>query len=402
MRRRILTERVNLMEPNVYITMLVTLTGELTEQELMEAVRLAYSQNESTISRVALEENGDAFYEKMPETGCRVVMDERPWQSIVAESEKQPFAIDRGELIRSYIHVTPGTSTLLIMAHHLAGDGKSILLLIEHILHNLAGEALAYEPMLVMDEEFLRNREWFPGALTRYLNRINRKWARSGRYFTWEDYRKQHNAYWARHSSDISVDTYGAQELDEMRQAAKDMGVTLNSYLITRLLQVHPEVPRVGIPVSVREDNASMSNQVGGIQIHYSYKPHRSFAENARAVHKHIYRELKNPRKKYFALSFVARLMPGITDAVLLWAHGHFHDSLAEKMGKLMFYGEESRVDLGVTNLTRIDIPADWERFFVTDIVFVPPRTSYTKQVVGVNTFGDRLHISYHGMKEIF
>lgn len=42
MRHRILTERVNLMEPNVYITMLVTLAGKLSEQELAKAVRLTW------------------------------------------------------------------------------------------------------------------------------------------------------------------------------------------------------------------------------------------------------------------------------------------------------------------------------------------------------------------------
>lgn len=132
-----------------------------------------------------------------------------------------------------------------------------------------------------------------------------------------------------------------------------------------------------------------------------SKRKERSFADNARAVHKRIYRELKNSGKKYFVLSFTARLMPGIMDAVLLWTHGLFCNSLAEKMGELMFYGEESRFDLGVTNLTRIDIPAGWGRFAVRDIVFVPPRTSYTKQVAGIATYGKRLYISCHGMKEI-
>lgn len=176
-----------------------------------------------------------------------------------------------GELVRTYIHAEPETGTLLIMAHHLVGDGKSILLLIDHILHNLAGKPLPYEPMMVMDEDFLRDRECFPGALSRYLNRVNRKWLQCGSRFTWEDYRKQHHAYWDRYSSDISVESYG----------------------------------------------------------------------------------------------------------------------------------EESRFDLGVTNLTRIDIPAGWGRFSVKGIVFVPPRTSYTKQVAGIATYGNRLYISCHGMKEI-
>ena len=52
--------------------------------------------------------------------------------------------------------------------------------------------------------------------------------------------------------------------------------------------------------------------------------------------------------------------------------------------------------DLGVTNLGRIDIA---RTHGIEDILFVPPKVSYTNQVVGVSTYGSKLTISYHNMK---
>lgn len=56
--------------------------------------------------------------------------------------------------------------------------------------------------------------------------------------------------------------------------------------------------------------------------------------------------------------------------------------------------------DLGVTNLGRINIPAVHKNFTIEDILFVPPKVSYAKQIVGVSTYGNKLTISYHNMKK--
>ena len=50
-----------------------------------------------------------------------------------------------------------------------------------------------------------------------------------------------------------------------------------------------------------------------------------------------------------------------------------------------------------MTNLGRIDIA---RTHGIEDILFVPSKVSYAKQVVGVSTYGDKLTISYHSMKK--
>ena len=91
-----------LFDPCVYMCTVISLKGELWEEEIEEAVKKAYTQNETTMSKVILK-NGNAYYQNMPKTGCKVFRDLRPWQEIMQESELEPFKISEGELFRTYI-----------------------------------------------------------------------------------------------------------------------------------------------------------------------------------------------------------------------------------------------------------------------------------------------------------
>lgn len=155
MKKYIKTERPNLFEPNVYISMIVNIDGTVTKEEVFNAVNTAYLKNEATMSKVILKENGEALFEKMNKSGCKVFFENREWRKIILESEKNPFAINEGEFIRTYIISMKQEITLLIMAHHLVGDGKAILVLLEDIVNSLAGKHVDYKSMELIDEKSL-------------------------------------------------------------------------------------------------------------------------------------------------------------------------------------------------------------------------------------------------------
>lgn len=113
--------------------MIVKLEGDISLEQVREAIEAAYASNESTMSRIVLEDNGTAYYEKMDKTGCKIFCDNRKWQDILKESEKKPFALWNGELIRTYINKSENNVVIYIMAHHLVGDGKSIIYFIKDI-----------------------------------------------------------------------------------------------------------------------------------------------------------------------------------------------------------------------------------------------------------------------------
>lgn len=253
------TERPNLFEPNVYISMVVELSGltnqmeQRTEtnqkawkQRISEAVQTAYTKHEATMSRIVLESDGTAYYEIQEKSGCKIFEDSRDWHEILQECEKKPFELWNGELIRTYINTSAETPFLFIMAHHLVGDGKAVLIFIRDVLRILDGESIAFQPMELVDDNELRSRIHFPAVLQWMIDTTSRKWKRTECVFTWEDYQRIHKEYWSTHTSEIEIKEYSKEELAQMKSQCPK-GITLNSFLITRLAKEHPEWKSFGI-----------------------------------------------------------------------------------------------------------------------------------------------------------
>lgn len=394
MKKYISSERPNLFEPNVYISMVVKIEGNVTAEMMTEAIRAAYNANESTMSKVVLCANGDAYYEKHEKSGCNVIIDSRNPKDIINDSVKKPFDIKDGELVRTFIKPEKNRITLIIHAHHLVGDGKSIVVLVNDILDSLDGKNLKFKPMVLIDSDYLSKRAKLPIRVKMFIKFINRKWSKTGRAFDWDKYYEIHRKYWNTYSSDFELVTYSVSELKN-RCAS---GTTLNDLLITEMLKNNPESRTVGIPASIREDNNSMSNQTSGIAVKYQYNNRKTFEENLTQVHKRIYKKLNNINSRYFVLLFITKLCPTLIDSVLLNVYGCYSNPLSEKMADIMSYTYTDKYsrDIGVTNLTRIDIRDDYDNFKVSDIIFIPPKISYSKEVVGIGTYGDKLTVCWH------
>lgn len=396
MKKYIRSERANLFEPNVYISIVVKLFGNLSSKEIEQAVYNAYKANESTMSKIVLEPDGSAYYEKCKTSGCKFITNNKPWNQLLCESEKTPFELDKGELVRVFLTKEKDQPILFIHAHHLVGDGKSVLILLNDIIKSLNTEPLTYKPMLSVNREFLEEKAKLPILTKLYIKSVNRKWKKNNISFTWNDYYSIHKKYWNNHTSDIQLKNYNPKEL----KSKCPENVSINSYLITELLKENPEYKVVGIPVSIREDN-SMSNQVSGITATYKYNFKKPFAVNAKLLHKVIYKKLNSNLMKYFILLFMEQLCPSLTDAVLLQSHGCFNNKHIEAMTKVMGYTGNSGRDLGVTNLNIIDIQNKYEQFAIEDIYFIPPKVSYAKNVVGISTYNNKLTLCHHNMKTI-
>lgn len=390
--KEILTERPNLFEPNVYITMCVELTGKICPHQLTAAIKEAYKANEATMSRIVLE-HGIAYYEKLSVSGCKTMITDKNWIELVKESEKLPFAIDKGELVRTFIIPAETDIQIMVMAHHLAGDGKSIIYLIKDIMNALAQNPLTYKPLVLLKRNsFSDTRLSVPAKL--FVHYCRRKWKKC--YFTWQDYYDLHNKYWATACSDIQYKTLSVAETEQIIEKAKQIGCSVNSYLVTMFLQKYQKNCEVGIPVSIRESkNEAMSNLTSGISIKHLFNTEKTFAENAIQVDAKVKWKLR--KKSVFVLKFIAELPMTLIDAALLNAHDCYSDRLAKQTAKIMGYIGKTR-DIGITNLTVIDIPVLYGNYKIKNIIFVPPAVSYSHNIIGISTVNGKMTFSFHNM----
>lgn len=399
MKNLIYSERVNLFDPNIYIQFLVQIAGEISIDDLVLAVKSAFAANEATLSKIVLEHNGTAFYEKMFVSGCNVTVIQKEWKDIIIENEKVPFNIKEGELMRVFVIPSDGEISLLIMAHHLVGDGKSITYFLEDVMQALSGEKLKFKLLRLITENSLPKPSRLFLFLKLYASSFNRQWKRSGRNFTWNDYYTIHKTYWNEHSSEIIFETFSAKEVTKMKLRAKEMGVSINSFIITAFLEANISNNTIGMAVDARLDhNRSMSNQATGISVDYTYSEKISFAENAKIVHQKAHKKLDNPIMKYFILQFISLFTPSLIDSVLLHTYDLYQNKTTQKLAKLMGYKEGKTRDLGITNLTKLDIPNTYGPYRIKSTLFIPPVVSYSKHIIGVSTIEDVMTISYHFM----
>lgn len=392
----IVTERSNLFEPNVYIAVCVEIAGNICPQKLSAAVKQALEANEAAMSKIVLE-RGLAYYEKMPVSGCKIGIEREntSWLELVYQNEKIPFAIDKGELVRVFIIPSTDKTHVMIMAHHLVGDGKSIIYFVRDMMNALSGVPLTYKPLTLLERNLPQKGLLAAGKL--YARYCNRKW--NNRSWGWQDYYNMHNQYWKTVSSDIQYETLSVEETQKIIDAAKQIGCSVNSYLVTMFLQKYPNLRKAGIPVSIRQgNNETMSNLTSGIFIHYKYDTRKTFAQNAMRVHKRIMWILK--RYQMLALQFLTRLPVTLIDAVLLHTYKFCCEPLAEKTAKILGYSEKTKIELGISNLTVLDIPVSYGYYKIENIIFVPPAVSYTNNVIGVSTVNGRMTISRHNIKK--
>jgi hypothetical protein len=209
--------------PNINIVIKVDITGNPDTEAIKRAIELAVNANEILKCRIALLESGDAVYEKIEKPVYSIETSNESWMEVTRKYESRIFNISIGELIRFFILIGEGDTQLLIIAHHLSGDGLSIAYLIEDIMLALEGKKLKFKPIhFVSAEEFPKGSGLNP--IMRFGLRIfNRKWRKTGKVFFYPDYERMFHNYWKERETFICCQQLSQEELEAISKIAKNM-----------------------------------------------------------------------------------------------------------------------------------------------------------------------------------
>ena len=392
MRYRIDTERVDLFDVNIVITMKVSLDKEVTPEDAEAAFIKACSLHEVLNSKVVIEDSSEAFYVDNDTPHNNIISTYLSLEELITLNERKRFRIEEGEFIRAF--VTP--EGLVFMMHHLGGDGKSLLYFIETFMKCLAGqdcESAPFRSLGISDLPYDSKLPFYYDLLTRSWNK---RWMKERKVFSFADMDNAYNEFWNNHKTKIELKRYTKDDLDVLIKNAKTARVSLTAYLITDMLRETDRTMDVGLAVDGRTDgNRSMGNQATGISVKCRYDPKKSFDENARAVFKAMHGKLDDPVSRYLVLQFMALLDPALKDSLNLVHAGCFRSKTSCKVAELLGYGETVK-DISITNLTRADIPLGYGDYNIREIIFVPPVVSYAKNVFGIVTTGDVMTVIRH------
>lgn len=392
MRYRINTERIELFDVNVLIVMQVHLNEAVPFDAISRAFYDACDLHEILNSRVEIDEAGEAFYVDYYKPRRTISITDLSLEEIISSNEKVRFRIEEGEYLKAFVSL----DKITFLMHHLGGDGKSLLYFIETFMNCLSGKKCEKVPFCHTTLDSLPGNGKLPFFYSVITKIWNRKWTKQRRVFTYADMDRSYSDFWSKKKTRVEIRKYEKDELNALLKSTKDSGVSLTSYIITKMVRDAGIKTAIGLAADARSGgNKSMGNQVTGTSITFGYNESKSFDDNAKTVHELLRKKIENDTEKYFTLYFMGRLDPTLRDALNLERAGYYHSSLTSKVAEHLGFGSKIK-DISITNLTRVDIPLSYNGYEIKDIVFVPPVVSYAKNVIGIVTTGDVMTVTRH------
>ena len=400
-RIKLMAERFFLFDPSIYMNVIFTIDGQVPADTLRAAIEKTFTQNQTTMSKAVLDEKGNLYLEEMGHTGCHTYVDGRDWQEIRREQERIPFRINEGEFLRAFITPREKGTDIYLMAHHMMADGSGLLILVDDIMNNLAGFEVTYKPTEVMRRRDVIRKGDLPLKTRMMLRLLNWSWAKEKRVLTWEDYYHIHETYWKDKSTYFEFTTIEAEELEALKQECKELGITVNSYLVAKIMKNYPEDHILGVPVSLRGKSSSISNMITSLMLEYQYDTDKSLAENALRAHQIIREGLASEPMRYHIPQFVAILDPTLMDAAVAYYVLGFDNEAARKAAYVIGYTSSLGTDVGITNLGVLDVKQQYGDYRITNMIGIPPHVSATRRVVSIYTYNGKMTITDTKVKKV-
>ncbi|MGN6710253.1 hypothetical protein [Anaerocolumna jejuensis] len=393
---RIDKERTWIFSPVNNIVFKVEIKGSVTEQHLRDAIHNTVTHYAMLHHKIVLDDKGNAYYEKTEAFAPVIQPLKNGWMETAREQEKIPFAIDRGEFIRFFYHLTDSGAVLLIIAHHIAGDGISFTYFIQDIMNSMAGVKIEYKDLELFNMENLPKEADLRAPMTWLMKYMNRKWKKTGRTFDFNDYYSMYYKYW--NSRETLIYTYNLENdiYDSICSYSKENKISVNTMVTTALIRAGGGLCDVGMAANIREKGfTGMGNYATGISIKYHYNEKLDFTENARQVQDLIYGKLNDVSKKYFLLQFMRNIEPTLIDAIYFNACDDYHNKTARTFGSMFGYNGNPK-GISITNLTKLPIAADYGEYEIKDFTFVPPLVLNAKRIIGIASIGRKMVLSLH------
>jgi len=389
-------ERIWIFSPVNSIVIKVDIKGIIGEEKLKDAISNTLNHYDMFHQKIFIDNEGKAYYKSTDMYEPIVKSMECDWMEVVKEQEKIPFEIDKGEFIRFFYTKTETGMSILIIAHHIAGDGISFAYFVEDILRSLSGEKIEHKKLELFNMDNLPKEARLRAPMTWLLKYMNRNWKKTEKIFNFSDYYSMCKKYWEH--KETSIYTYYLEDeiYDSLYRYSKENKITINTIITTALIRASGEFSDVGMAVNIRNKGfTGMGNFATGISVKHQYDEKKSFAQNARNVQRKIYDKLNNPSKKYFLLQFMRSINPTLIDAIYFNACGDFSNKTAEIFSKMFGYNGNPK-GISITNLTKLPIQMKQGDYEIENIIFVPPLVLNARRIVGVASYGKRIVLSLH------
>lgn len=399
-RKYLYTERAHYMCPNMHFGIMAEIGTEFDADGIFRSIDVLRSAHPLMRSLIAEEQGGSGiYYEEHPELEIPVTLREadEDWQTDYDSVSSAGWNVQKEALLKVFAYPSGSGTRVLFITHHLLCDGRGLLQLVKEFADHYSNGAIPRS----VDEKLMESLDDLPGGSDlRFISRMlikdsNAKWRKEGHKVSYDEYLRFERDHDSKQVIKREIKNVDGEELDALLGLCRENGVSLNDYLIARMM-TDEGTDKVVIASDIRNKirnykNGALGNYATAFGVVVK-KRSSEIMELARSVDHEVRSIMSKPDREMLVLSCYFNMDPELLDAVAISTLGSFDSKAGRFVGSRMF-GFEKRDGHCITNLGRA------ESSVIREGVFIPPASPANRKAWGVLTINDKMRIcSIHSM----
>ena len=369
--------------PSAYITLKVTVEGVYEHEKMEKAVGLL-EEVHPIISNVVRKDGDKMWFEDIGEHVEITFYNHnqnKKWEDVILDMTTKPINLLEKPGVMIGIVERTDRFYLLVVCHHMYGDGLSVQNLMNDLLHIYStGDRIQMkEANTELSEEDLLPSNKIPEEIRKRYVAFADKCKEKKVEFSWEAYKKMIDTHNEMVGSGITCRNIKGTEYRKLVEKCKSLNVTVNSALTTAMaaaLQKEDSIDAI-IAVNTRpminpEDKMGLANYASCIQPTIKYDETIGFWENVIKVDKEVKSERANTTKMFNTLYTFLLWGADVFGVGYYARYGMFRDMevLGELRKTLGLNSEAETFD--ISNIGKVVYTANSKDFVVRDCYIVP------------------------------
>lgn len=382
------------MCPNMFFGMLVQIVGKYQKEKFLDCILRLSEAHPLLNSLIKYEENTTKLYYDITKKSQIQFVEsqgEDTWREDYSKvGEKEWNAFENG-LLKLYVYPSENYFRILFVAHHLLGDGRCVLNLVNELVNLYVNDTkieFKHERLIERIED-LPEKSNLTGISKYIVNRVNKQWKKDKQLVTYQEYAKFTEDFSIKNPVGHCIVRATNSKLIEMKQFCKANQITLNDLLMARLY-MESGTNKITIAADIRDyltfyQDGACGNYASAMGIVCKGK-NKDVVAKSRAVHKQVKKFTENNQNLMLVLSCYLTMDRDLIDSAAISGLGGFNSKAGQFVGGSMF-GYAKRDGICITNLGVVNNDQ------VDEMIFIPPASPSVKNTVGILTLNGRLSL---------
>lgn len=388
------TERAHFMCPNMHFGIMAKIDSHYEEGQLRQSIDILQKAHPFLQSLIAEEtDTGRLYYQIQDCLNIPVLVKDEAalWQQDYEEISVRGWNVKKECLLKVVVYPNENGFQLLFIAHHLLCDGRGLLQLAEEFAEHYANGIMPqFAPeCLIQGLNDLPSNSDLPLISKLIVGDANSKWKKEGQKVMYGQYSIFERAYIQKCKMKREIFTICNQELEEIQALCKQHGITVNDYLIAKMM-LEENTNKVVIAADIRNQTkcyrqGAMGNYSTAFSVSVK-KNEKNIISLAKRAASQVINTCRHPQKEMLVLACYIHMQPELIDAVAISTLGDFESKAGTFVGRNMF-GFGSQNGYSITNLGKI------ESNIIAEAIFIPPASPANKKTWGVLTVNNHMKI---------